>query len=57
MKSVIKKHSASSYVVFDFGEEDIPDDCDNVDVENSIGLRNPHEVDVLRRGPNAPVKL
>ena len=43
--------------MLDFGEEDIPDDCDNVDVENSIGLRNPHEVDVLRRGPNAPVKL
>ena len=52
MKSVIKSiqlvpTKCRTYVVFDFGEEDVPDDCDNVDVENSIGLRNPHEVDVL----------
>jgi hypothetical protein len=43
--------------VLDVGEEDVPDDCDDVDVEDSIGRRDPHEVQVLGRRPDAPVEL
>ena len=43
--------------MLDVREEDVPDDGDDVDVEDAIGLRDPHEVDVLRRRPDAPVEL
>jgi hypothetical protein len=43
--------------VFDVGQEDVPDDGDDVDVEDAVGLRHPHEVDVLRRRPDAPIEL
>jgi hypothetical protein len=43
--------------VLDVGEEDVPDDCDDVDVEDAIGRRDPHEVQVLGRRPDAPVEL
>ena len=43
--------------MLDVGEEDVPNDGDDVDVENAVGLRHPLEVDVLRRRPDAPVEL
>ena len=38
-------------------EEDVPDDGDGVDVGDAVLGRHVHEVDVLRRRPDAPVKL
>ena len=43
--------------MLDVGEENVPNNSDDVDVEDAIGLRHPSEVDVLRRGPDAPVEL
>ena len=38
-------------------EEDVPDDGDGVDVGDAVLGRHVDKVDVLRRRPDAPVKL
>ena len=43
--------------MLDVGEEDVPDDGDDVDIEDPEGLRNIPEVDVLGRRPDHPVEL
>ena len=43
--------------MLDVWQEYVPDDCDHVDIENPEWLRNVSEVDVLRRGPDDPIKL
>lgn len=38
-------------------QENVPHDGHHVDVEDAEGGRNQEEVDVLRRRPDAPIKL
>ena len=43
--------------VLHVAEEDVPDDGDCVDVGDAVLGRHVDKVDVLRRRPDAPVKL
>ena len=56
------KPSPTAYLVelvkvLHVAEEDVPDDRDGVDVGHAVLGRHVDEVDVLRRRPDAPVKL
>ncbi len=43
--------------MFHEGEEDIPDECDKVNVDHAIRLGNIGEVDVLTWRPYKPIEL
>lgn len=46
-----------TYLVFHVGEKNIPDHCNDIDIQHTVSSWHQEEVDGLRRWPDEPVKL
>lgn len=48
---------AATYLVLHVRKKDVPDHCDYINVEHSVGGWHQEEVDGLRWRPDEPIKL